>query len=222
MKKAKLSEIELPTYTKAEERLHTLSHIVGALFGIFVLIMCVNKSLTKDAWSIIGAAIYGISMILLYTISSIYHGLNAGNAKRVMRILDHCTINLLIAGTYTPIVLCAIRPVSPMWAWIIFGVEWGLGAIATTFTAINLKKNGKFAMFCYIGMGWAVLMCVKTAIDAIALPGLLTLLFGGIAYTIGAVLYGVGKKHRYFHFIFHICAVIGSVLQFICVYYYVI
>ncbi len=222
MARTKLSERELPNYTRKEEKLHSISHAAGALFGVLVLIMCVCRAMPKGALSVTGAAIYGVSMILLYTVSSVYHGLRPSNAKRLMRILDHCTINLLIAGTYTPIILSSILPVSPMWAWIIFGLEWGFGAIATTLTAIDMKKYGKFAMACYIGMGWAILLAAKTAIEAIALPGLLFLLFGGIAYTLGACLYGIGKKHRYFHFVFHIFAVIGSVLQFVCVYFYVI
>lgn len=223
MKRTKLADRPLPTYTRTEERLHAASHIVGAALGLLALIACTARAVgSGDPWAVVGALIYGVSLVLLFTTSSIYHALPAGLGKQVMRILDHCTINFLIAGTYTPILFCSIRPVSELWAWIIFAIVWGFAVIATTLTAIDLKTYGKFAMACYIGMGWSILLAAKTAIRAIPLPGLLFLLFGGIAYTLGAVLYGVGKKHRYFHFIFHIFVVIAAVLQWVCVYFYVL
>lgn len=223
MKRIKLSDRPLPSYTKAEERLHMTSHIVGAALGLVALIALFLRSLTRgDGWGITGALIYGISLVLLYTTSSIYHGLHPGIGKQVMRILDHCTINFLIAGTYTPILLCSIRPVSALWAWIIFAIVWGFAILATVLTAIDLKRYGKFAMACYIGMGWSILLAAKTAIEAIPTAGLLYLLFGGIVYTIGACLYGIGKKHRYFHFVFHVFVILASILQFICVFAYVL
>ncbi len=222
MKRTKLCDRLLPTYSKAEEVLHSLSHAVGAVFGIVALILCVIKASSADAWSIVGAAIYGASMIVLYTASSIYHAVKPGITKQVMRIIDHCTINLLIAGTYTPILLSAIRPVSSMWAWIIFAVVWGFGIIAAVLTSIDIKAYSKFAMACYIGMGWSIFLAGDTVLKALPIEAFIYLLLGGVAYTIGAVIYGIGKKHRYFHFIFHLFALLGSVLQFICVYFYVI
>lgn len=223
MKRTKLSDRTLPAYTRAEERLHMISHIVGAALGLLALIACVGRAAGNDnTWGLVGSLIYGVALVLLYTTSSIYHGLRPGIGKQVMRILDHCTINFLIAGTYTPILFCSIRPISEQWAWIIFTIVWGFAIIATTLTAIDLKTYGKFAMACYIGMGWSILLAAKTAIKAIPLPGLLFLLFGGIAYTLGAILYGIGKKRRYFHFIFHVFVVIASILQWICVYFYVL
>jgi hemolysin III len=154
--------------------------------------------------------------------SSVYHGLRPGTGKKVLQVLDHCTIYFLIAGTYTPILFTAIREVSPGWAWTLFGLVWGLAAMATTFTAIDLKKYSKLSMVCYIGMGWCVVLAIKPTIEAIALPGLLLLLAGGIAYTIGAVLYGIGAKRRWMHSIFHLFVVLGSLLQFLCIFFYVI
>ena len=139
-----------------------------------------------------------------------------------MQVLDHCTIYFLIAGTYTPILLTAIRLVSPGWAWTIFGIVWGFAALATVFTAIDLKKYATFSMICYIGMGWCIVMAAKVTVEALALPGLLLLLAGGIAYTVGAVLYGLGKKHRYMHAVFHLFVLAGSVLQFLCIFLYVL
>jgi hemolysin III len=142
--------------------------------------------------------------------------------KKVMQVLDHCTIYFLIGGTYTPILLSSIRKVSPLCAWTLFGIVWGLAAIAATFTAIDLKKYSKLSMICYIGMGWSIVFAAKTALEAIPLPGLLWCLGGGIFYTVGAVIYGLGKKKKYMHSLFHIFVVIGSVLQFICIFFYII
>ncbi len=223
MKRTKLSDRTLPDYTKAEEIMNMVTHIVGGGFGVLALTLCVIVSaLHKNVWGIVGGSIYGASMIALYTMSSVYHGLKAGMGKKVMQVLDHCTIYFLIAGTYTPILLCSIRVVSPGWAWSLFGIVWGLAAMATVFTAIDLKKYSVLSMICYIGMGWCIVIAAKTAIEAIPFPGLMWLLAGGISYTIGAILYGLGKKIRYMHSVFHIFVLLGSILQFICIIFYVL
>lgn len=223
MKRTKLSERALPDYTRGEEIMNMVTHIVGAALGVAALVLCVVFAAIKsDAWAIVGCSIYGASIIALYTVSSIYHGLRRGTGKKVMQILDHCTIYFLIAGTYTPILFCAIRPVSAAWAWIIFGLVWGCAALATVFTAIDLKKYSKFSMACYIGMGWCIVLAAKTAIQAINYVGLIWLLGGGVVYTIGAVLYNVGKKHRYIHSLFHIFVVLASIMQFVCIFWYII
>ena len=139
-----------------------------------------------------------------------------------MQVIDHCTIYLLIGGTYTPILLCSIRKVSSVWAWSLFGIIWGLAFTAAVFTAIDLKKYSKLSMSCYIGMGWCIIIAAKQAIQAVAVPGLLWLLAGGISYTIGAVMYGIGKKKRYMHFVFHLFVLAGSIMHFICIVHYVI
>ncbi len=200
-----------------------VSHIVGGGFGVIALLACLAVAiLHRDAWGIVSASIYGGSMITLYTMSSVYHGLHAPMAKKVMQVLDHCTIYFLIGGTYTPILLCCIRPSNPVCAWVLFGIVWGLAAMATTFTAIDLKKYSVLSMICYIGMGWCIVLAAKVAIETIPTAGLLWLLAGGIAYTVGAVLYGLGKKHRYMHSIFHLFVVAGSILQFVCIVGYIL
>ena len=223
MTRTKLSDRILPNYTGAEEIFHMVSHIVGAALGIIALILCtVFSAIYKDAWAVVGCAIYGAALILLYTTSSIYHGLRHPMAKKVFQVLDHCTIYFLIGGTYTPILFTAIRDISKGWAWAIFGIVWGLAALATVFTAIDLKKYKVLSMVCYIGMGWCIVLSGKTVIEALPVAGFLWLLGGGIAYTIGAVLYGLGKRHRYMHAIFHVFCVIGSVMQFVCIFWYII
>ena len=221
--KSKKRANPLPNYTKGEEIFNMVSHIVGGGIGVVALVLCVVfAALHRNVWGVVGCSIYGASLVALYTMSSVYHGLHIGTAKRVMRILDHCTIYFLIGGTYTPILFCAIRPVSPAWAWTIFGIVWGLAAMATTLTAIDMKKYSALSMVCYIGMGWSILLAAKTAIEAIPLPGLILLLAGGISYTVGAIFYGIGKKHKYIHSVFHLFVVLGSVLQFLCIFFYVI
>ena len=221
MKRTKLRERKLPDYTKGEEVMNMVTHIVGGGLGILALVLCVAKSVMKSSRTgIIASLIYGICMVGLYAMSSIYHGLRPGTAKRVMQVMDHCTIYFLIAGTYTPIVLCAVAPVYPAVGWGLLVFEWALTALAVTLTAIDLKKYKAFSMVCYIGMGWAVLPFMKQALVALTLPGFLWLLFGGIAYTIGAVLFAIGSKRRWFHSVFHIFVVLGSLLQFVSVLFY--
>ncbi len=223
MQRTRLINRVLPDYTKGEEIFNMTTHIVGGGLGVIILISCVLYSAFKgDAWGVVSSAIYGASVITLYSMSSIYHGLHSGTAKKVMQVLDHCTIYFLIAGTYTPILLCAIRKVSPVWCWVVFGIEWGLTALAIVLTAIDIKKYSVFSMICYIGMGWCIVIAAKVALQSIALTGVLYLLAGGISYTIGAVLYGVGVKKRYMHSVFHIFVVLGTVLQYICILFYVL
>ena len=223
MKRTKLVDRTVPNYTRGEEVFNMVSHIVGGALGIAALTLCVVFAALKgDAWGVVGSAIYGTSMIALYAVSSIYHGLTHEMGKKVMQVIDHCTIYFLIGGTYTPILLTAIREHSPVWAWVLFGIVWGLAAMATTLTAIDLKKYSKLSMACYIGMGWSIVIAAKTAIAAIPMTGLLFILLGGVAYTVGAVIYGIGKKHRYMHSLFHLFVVAGSVLQFFGIFFYVI
>lgn len=215
MKRTKLKDRVLPDYSRGEERMNTLTHIAGAVLGITALVLCILESAANsNIWGVVGSSIYGASMIALYCVSSVYHGMKPGMGKKVMQIVDHCTIYLLIAGTYTPIVLSAIRPVYPGIAWGLLGFVWGLAIPAVVLTAIDLKKYNVFSMICYIGMGWAVLPFMKQILQVLTMPGFLLLLAGGIAYTVGAVLYGIGGKRKWMHPVFHIFVVLGSALQF--------
>lgn len=228
MKRTKLGDRPLPDYTKGEEIFNMVSHIVGAAFGVAALALCVVFSaLQGDVWAVVSSAIYGASLILLYTMSSVYHGLpgSAPTAKRVMQVMDHCTIYALICGSYTPILLCSIRRVSPGWGWGLFGVVFGLCALCTVFTAIDLNKYAPLSMFCYVGVGWSVIFAIKPVLASVPLPGILWLVGGGIAYSLGAVLYvKAGKRGSapYMHSVFHLFVLLGSLFQFFCIFFYVI
>lgn len=201
------------------------THIVGGAFGILALMLCMIKSiLYGNAWGVVSSAIYGASIILLFTMSSLYHGLIPIKAKKVFRVIDHCTIYLLIAGTYTPIVLVSLRTISPLWAWIVFGVVWGSALVAITLTAIDMHKFRIFSMIAYLAMGWCILICLKDCILAVGSTGMWLIFFGGVLYTIGAVIYMIGKKNNvpYVHSVFHVFVLFACILHFVAIYLYVL
>ena len=139
-KRLKLSERRLPDYTRGEEIMNMVTHIVGGGLGIIALALCLLKAIFQgDGYDLAGAIIYGTSMILLYTMSSVYHGLRPGMGKKVLQVLDHCTIYFLIAGSYSIVALSGLREVSPMLGWGIFIFQWVATAVAVTLTAIDLK-----------------------------------------------------------------------------------
>ena len=221
MTRTKLCDRTLPDYTRGEELMNMITHIVGAALGITALVLCILRAASNgNVWGVVASGIYGASLIALYAVSSTYHGMKPGMGKKVMQVIDNCTIYFLIAGTYTPIVLSAVRPVYPAIGWGLFGFVWTLAILAAVLTAIDLKKYNVFSMICYIGIGWAVLPFMKQTLDVLTKPGFLLLLFGGIAYTVGAVLYGIGGKKRWMHSVFHIFVVLGSGLQFLSVWLY--
>jgi len=222
MRRTRLCERRLPDYTRGEEVFNMVSHIVGAAFGAAALVACVFAAAAEEGlWSLVSAAVYGGSLILLYTMSSVYHGLPAGMGKKVMQVLDHCSIYFLIAGSYTPIALGPLRAHSPALGWGILGFVWACAAAGAVFTAIDLKKYAVLSMVCYMVMGWCVLFALKPLLAAVPLPCVLWLLSGGIAYTLGAVLYGLGRKRRYLHSVFHLFVLAGSALQFVAIWLYV-
>lgn len=223
MKRTKLIDRLLPDYTNGEEIFNMVTHIVGGGLGVVYLVLCVIFSaLHGNVWGVVSSAIYGASVIALFTMSSVYHGVKPGTAKKVLQVLDHCTIYFMIAGTYTPIMLSLLRKTKPVTAWVVFGVVWGIAALAITLTAIDLKKYNTFSMICYIGIGWCVILTVVPVYKALTFWGFMWLLGGGIMYTIGAVLYGIGAKKRYIHSVFHIFVVLASIMHFICIFFYVI
>ena len=227
MTRTNLKDRKLPSYTKGEEIFNMVTHIVGGALGAAALTLCVVFSfLDHDAFKVVGSFIYGFSVVILYTISSVYHGLTpkADIAKKVMQIIDHCVIFILIAGTYTPITLSAMREINGPLSWIVFGFVWGASALGITLNAIDIKKYKKFSMICYLVIGWCAVLTVKTFINALTPIGFMYIILGGVSYSIGAVLYSIGGKkgYRYMHSIFHIFVVIGTVLHFFGIFFYVV
>ena len=223
--KSKIWErISLPAYTKGEERFNMISHAAGGALGLVALVLCLVKSAqAENVPGIFSSAVFGSCMILLYTVSSIYHGLSARLlAKRVFRVLDHCAIFLLIAGTYTPFALCAIRRINPSLGWIYFAVIWGLAAVGITLCALNMQKFRALSMILYLGMGWCITFSFDVLCQAVPTGGIVLLLSGGAAYTLGAVIFGFGKLHTYVHSIFHLFVLTGSILHFLAVLLFVL
>ena len=223
MDRIPLRKRQLPAYTRGEEITNMVTHVVGAALSLPILIGGVILSAYhRNPWAIVSCCVYGLTMLWLYTMSSVYHGLPDNTGKRVMQVIDHCTIYALIAGTYTPILLVSIRPAYPALAWALFGCEWGLALAAAAMTAIDLKKYGRVSMVCYIVMGWLIVLALKPTIETVGLSGFYWLLAGGLAYTVGAVLYGIGRKKRYYHSVFHVFVLLGSALQAVCILLYVL
>lgn len=224
MSRTKLADRELPVYTKCEEIFNMVSHIVGGSIGIIGLIICLTLAIIhKNVYGILTSIIYGISTIFLYTISSIYHGLKPKRkAKKVMQIIDHCTIYVLIAGTYTPILLCSVRLADPVLAWSIFAIIWIIAILGITLNAIDLEQFKVFSMISYLVMGWLIVFRIDILVKTMGTAGMILILTGGISYTIGAILYGLGKTKKYMHSIFHLFVVLGTLLQMIAIVLYVV
>lgn len=227
IKRIKLKDRVLPDYTRGEEIFNMVSHIVGGGFGVIALATCVIKAfLFGNAYDIVGAFIYGFSMVILYTMSSLYHGLRSGIAKKVFQVLDHCTIFVLIAGTYTPIALSGIRPANALMGWGVLSAVWAVTALGVTLNAIDLKRYNVLSMILYIVLGWCIIFTGPDTIKALGAAGMSWVLAGGISYTVGAVFYGIaghGKRpRRYIHSVFHLFVVLGSILQYVGIILYII
>jgi hemolysin III len=220
MKRTKLADREMPDYSQGEELSNVVTHIAGAVLGLVALIWCLILATT--AIEIVTSIVFSISMILLYTISGIYHGLTDSYAKRVFQVLDHCTIYLFIAATYTIVMLVSVRPENAAIAWVVFAIEWVMAAIAMTLTAIDLKRYQYFSMVCYLVLGWAGVIAVVPAVRALGAGGSVLFLAGGISYTVGSALYVIGKKKQYFHSVFHVFILLGSLLHLFAIVFYVL
>lgn len=201
-------------YTLGEEIFNSVSHGTGGLLAIAgTVVLIVFAAIYSDAWAVVGSAIFGASMIILYMMSTLYHAITNRKAKKFFRIMDHNTIFLLIAGTYTPITLVPLRgPVG----WALFGIIWGTAILGIVLNSINLEKFKKLSLVCYIIMGWAVIVTIKPMIRSVPTQSLVFLLVGGIFYTAGVVFYVI-KKIKYFHSIWHLFTIGGTVFHYFSV-----
>ena len=225
MSGTKLRSITIPSYSKGEEVLNMVSHILGGALGITAIVLCViMAAVNHNAYGVVGSVIFGVMMITLYSMSSVYHGLNSDQvAKKVFRILDHCAIYLLIAGTYTPIALCTVREYNPVLGWILFGSMWVLAVIGIIYTATHfVDKNNVIEVILFLGMGWSSIFVKDVLTERMEPLGLAFLFGGGIAYSLGVIFYALGSKRKYIHSVFHLFVLLGSLLHFFCILFFVI
>ena len=211
MSKSEATQDITKRYTLGEEIFNSVSHGAGGMLAIAgTVVLIVIAALYSNAWGVVSSAIYGASMIILYTMSTLYHAITNKKAKSFFRIMDHNTIFILIAGTYTPYTLVPLRgPVG----WTLFGIIWGAAIIGIVFNSISLEKAKKLSLVCYVAMGWAIIFAIKPMIASVTKPSLVFLLIGGIFYTAGIVFYAV-KKIRYFHSVWHLFTVGGTVFHY--------
>lgn len=204
-------------YTLGEEIFNSVSHGIGALLSIAgTVLVIVFAAINRGAMEVVAGSIFGASLIILYTMSTLYHAITNPTAKLVFQILDHNTIFLLIAGTYTPYTLCCIKP---MWlGWTIFGCIWGAAVLGIVFSSINLEKFRKISTLCYILMGWGIIFAIKPLKEGIPLPSLVMLIVGGVLYSLGCIFYAI-KKIKYFHSVWHLFVVGGSILHWFSVFW---
>ena len=213
-KETKRKELNLPSYTTFEEILNAITHGIGALLAIAAIVLLPIFSDHK-ALTVVSVTIYSSTLFLLYIISTLYHALGINKAKKVFRTLDHCTIFLLIAGTYTPICLLAIGGVVGI---VLASIVWTTAIVGVVLNSIDVKRFAKFSMICYISMGWCVVFAFKPLINSVSTKSIILLITGGIAYTIGAIIYGLGKKIKYMHSLWHLFVLAGSILHFFMVF----
>ena len=213
-----MTEIRIPTYKLSEELLNSISHGIGAIFGIAALVTTtVISAIHHNSIGVVSSVIYGISMIFMFSMSCIYHSLSPKlTAKKVFRVIDHCDIYIYIAGCYTPFCLSLMGGFN---GWLTFAIVWICAIIGVLLNAIDLEKYEKISLVLYLVMGWMIVFSIKTLIQKLNPVGFYLLLAGGIAYTIGAILYGIGAKKPYFHSIFHFFVLLASILQFCAVLY---
>lgn len=211
--------MKLPQYTKLEEWANSLTHGLGAVLSIAgLVIMVVLATLHGDAWHIVSSAIFGATLIMLYSASTLYHAIQSPRIRAIMQRLDHIAILYLIAGTYTPFTLVTLR--GP-WGWSLFGVVWGLTLFGTVIHLTQLRRFHGLMVALYLVMGWSVVLAMKPLIDALPAVGLWLLIAGGLSYTLGVVFY-IRKSLPFNHAIWHLFVLAGSVLHFFSVVYFVI
>jgi len=206
-------------YSPLEESINIYSHILGIVLSLVGLVFLLLKAANHgDVWHIVSAAIFGISLIVLYTASSLYHSAKDPAVRNRLRIFDHAAIYVIIAGTYTPFTLITLHGTV---GWIIFGITWGMALIGII---LKLFFTGRFKILStamYVFMGWVIVFAINPLIDNLAPSGLQLLVAGGLAYTVGAVLYSI-KAIPLNHAIFHILVLVGTGCHYFAVYFYVL
>ena len=218
-----LKDRPFPDYSRREELFNSVSHACGVVVALVLMWIAVRAAMQSGKpYALVSSVVYVSSLLVMFLVSSVYHGLPKGMPKQVMRVVDHCNIFVTIAGTYTPIMMLGVLPINPAMAWSILAVEWGVAVIGVVLNAIDLKKYAKFSMVCYLAMGWCVVISLNDTVAAMTWPGFSYILGGGVAYTIGAVLYLIGKRKPYRHFVFHLFVLLAAVIQFVGIWKYLL
>ncbi len=198
-------------YTLGEEIFNSVSHGTGAGLSIAgTAVLIVAAAIHTNAWGVVSSCIYGASLIILYTMSTLYHSLTNKKAKSFFRIMDHNTIFLLIAGTYTPITLYYLGGAV---GWVLFSVVWGSAILGIVMNSINLEKARIPSVFCYVAMGWVIIFAIKPLMESMSTISLIFLVIGGVFYTLGIIFYAI-KKVKYFHSVWHLFTIAGSVFHY--------
>ena len=206
-------------YTVGEEIFNSVSHGVGVLLSVAALVLLiVFAAIYSDGYGLASALVYGISLILLYTMSMVYHIVQNEKGKKVLRIFDHCSIFILIAGTYTPYLLGPLRGAL---GWMIFGIIWGVTVIGILLNAISLERFKVISLICYVLMGWGIVLSIKPLAQNLPLGGLWLLIAGGLVYTVGIIFY-VMKKYRYMHSVWHLFVLAGSICHYFSILLFVL
>ena len=214
-----MSQLAGSNYSFGEEIAHTITHGIGALLSIAGLAVLVAfASLNGDAWHVVSSSVFGASLVILYSASSLYHGIPHPRAKAVLQQLDHAAIYLLIAGTYTPFLLVSLRGA---WGWSLFALIWSLAVAGIVLEFIDSQRFKRLSLGLYLGMGWIVLVAIKPMFDQVAIGGLVLLLLGGLSYSLGVIFY-IREQMAYHHAIWHLFVLAGSAFHFFAVLFYVI
>jgi hemolysin III len=220
--KVSANDIELKSmsrYSVAEEIANSVTHGIGLLLAIAGLVVLTRiASMHGNIWHVVSCSIYGSTLVLMYMSSTLYHSIPNPSAKKVFRIIDHSTIYLLIAGTYTPFTLVSLRG---SWGWSLFGLIWGLALLGILFQVSPLRKMERLRVVLYIAMGWVVMIAAQPLITSVSLGGLLLLLLGGVAYT-GGVWFYAHRTLPFAHAIWHGFVLLGSIFHFFAILFYVI
>lgn len=204
--------------TPFEEKLNTISHAIGAVFGIVALVLLIAYNSNKTNWSLFSVIVYGVTIIILFTASTCYHAVKGEKRKHYFRIVDHISIYFLIAGTYTPVCLISLEQTL---GWTLFFTVWGIAAFGVI---LKLFFTGKFELFStllYLVMGWLIVFDFSNLSDIIGDNGILFLFAGGLAYTVGIVFYAI-QKIPYNHVIWHLFVLAGAIFHFFMIFFYVI
>lgn len=212
------SQITLPRYSLREEIAHSVTSAVGVALAVAGSAILIGRASNYGTiWHVVSCSVYGATLIFLYTASTLYHSIHFPRAKGILRVLDHSAIFLLIAGTYTPFTLVPLRG---SWGWSLFGVIWGLAALGIVFQAW-LRRWPVARVGLYVGMGWAVVVAAKPMFATVAHEGLVLLLVGGLAYTLGIGFYA-WRRLPYHHAIWHVFVLAGSISHFFAILFYVV